>query len=332
LKASIEGSLKTEEKMPSTHTQSDPNLIFARGVRKSFGQFEALKNFDFAVTRGQCVGLLGPNGAGKSTFIGMVYGVVLRSGGELSVFGLDPTHSARAIKQRLGIVTQENALDESLSVSENIRLYAAFEGLSKKDADSRMNELLEYMNLAHKRDATIQSLSGGMKRRLVFVRALLSRPELLILDEPTTGLDPAVRLLLWNKVRELRASGTTILLTTHYMHEAEALCDNVVIVNEGLEIAEGSPRALVEQHVPGFVGQFNITAEQELFRSLNGVVESMPGLTMWHDSYGVTIRAPALETLIDVGQKIGTPPTQLRPANLEDVFLKLAGNTLAADA
>jgi lipooligosaccharide transport system ATP-binding protein len=319
--------------MTSTPIHSDTDkLILASGVRKSFGTFEALKNFDFAVMRGQCVGLLGPNGAGKSTFIGMVYGVVLRSGGDLRVFGLDPSQSSRAIKQRLGIVTQENALDESLSVSENIRLYAAFEGLSKKTAESRMNELLEYMNLGHKRDAPIQSLSGGMKRRLVFVRALLSRPELLILDEPTTGLDPAVRLLLWNKVRELRASGTTILLTTHYMHEAEALCDNVVIMNEGLEIAQGSPRALIDQHVPGFVGQFNITAAQERFGSLNTLVAEIPGLTMWHDSYGATIRAPALETLILVGQKIGTPPTQLRPANLEDVFLKLAGHTLAEDA
>jgi len=320
--------------MTTNRTPSDSeNLIAASGVRKSFGQFDALKNFNFEVKRGQCVGLLGPNGAGKSTFIGMVYGVVQRTGGDLRVFGLDPAHSARAIKQRLGIVTQENALDESLSVSENIRLYAAFEGLSKKDTESRMNELLEYMNLAHKRNAPIQSLSGGMKRRLVFVRALLSRPALLILDEPTTGLDPAVRLLLWNKVRELRASGTTILLTTHYMHEAEALCDNVVIVNEGLEIAAGSPGQLIEEHVPGFVGQFAISPEQEdTFRSLSGIVAEMTGLTMWRDTYGVTVRAPELETLIHVGQKIGMPPTQLRPANLEDVFLKLAGNTLAADA
>ena len=317
--------------MHSIQNQADENLIFARGVRKSFGSFEALKSFDFTVKRGQCIGLLGPNGAGKSTFISMVYGVVLRSGGELRVFGLDPAHSARAIKQKLGIVTQENALDESLTVSENIRLYAAFEGLNKKDAERRMIELLDYMNLAHKRDATIQSLSGGMKRRLVFVRALLSRPELLILDEPTTGLDPAVRLLLWNKVRELRASGTTILLTTHYMHEAEALCDHVVIVNEGLEIATGSPRDLIDQHVPGFVGQFNISEEQ-LSHSLRALVEEMTGLAMWHDSYGVTVRAPDFETLVRLGQKIGRPPAQLRPANLEDVFLKLAGQTLAEDA
>jgi lipooligosaccharide transport system ATP-binding protein len=321
-----------EEMMPSANSQPNENLIYARGVRKSFGSFEALKNFDFTVVRGQCIGLLGPNGAGKSTFISMVYGVVSRSGGELKVFGLDPAHSARAIKQRLGIVTQENALDESLSVSENIRLYASFEGLNRKDAEIRMNELLEYMNLAHKRDATIQSLSGGMKRRLVFVRALLSKPELLILDEPTTGLDPAVRLLLWNKVRELQASGTTILLTTHYMHEAEALCDRVVIVNEGSEIAQGSPRELIEKHVPGFVGQFAITAEQQLFHSLCALAEETPGLTMWHDSYGVTMRAPELETLVRIGHKIGRPPSQLRPANLEDVFLKLAGHTLAADA
>ena len=203
--------------------------VEAHKVSKRFGDFVALKELSLAVHSGQCVGLLGPNGAGKSTFIGCLYGSVDRSGGDLRVFGLDPAREARRIKERIGVVPQENALDEGLTVLENMRIYALFQGV--QDPLKRIEELLEHMSLGHKRDAQIRSLSGGMKRRLTFVRALLSDPELLILDEPTTGLDPAVRHLLWDKVLSYRQAGKTVLVTTHYMHEAELLCDQVIILN-----------------------------------------------------------------------------------------------------
>ncbi|MFN9066396.1 MAG: ABC transporter ATP-binding protein, partial [Bdellovibrionales bacterium] len=195
-------------------------ILKAHSVEKSFGPFKAVNSLTLSVNSGECFGLLGPNGAGKSTFISLLYGTALRSSGQLEVFGLDPQSKSHLIKKKLGVVTQDNALDESLSVFENLNLYCGFLGIETKLRKNKIENLLEYMNLSHKRDAKIFSLSGGMKRRLVFVRALLNDPELLILDEPTTGLDPAVRHLLWGKVRELHKKGTTILLTTHYMHEA----------------------------------------------------------------------------------------------------------------
>ena len=174
--------------------------IRARAVSKRFGDFVALEGIDLDVHPGECVGLLGPNGAGKSTFIGCLYGTVVRNQGDLEVFGIDPARDARRIKQRLGVVPQENALDEGLTVLENMQLYARFAGLKRTIARPRIDALLADMSLDHKREATIRTLSGGMKRRLTFVRALLSGPELLVLDEPTTGLDPTVRHLLWEKV------------------------------------------------------------------------------------------------------------------------------------
>src|SRR6202045_1390876 len=233
---------------------TNPVPVDARNVTKRFGEFVALKDLSLEVQSGQCVGLLGPNGAGKSTFIGCLYGSVDRSGGDLRVFGFDPARDARRIKQRIGVVPQENALDEELTVLENMRLYARFQGVS--DPFRRIDKLLEHMSLGHKRDAQIRSLSGGMKRRLAFVRALLSDPELLILDEPTTGLDPTVRHLLWDKVLSYRQGGKTVLVNTHYMHEAELLCDQVIILNHGVEVAVGSPKELIEKETPGFVGIF----------------------------------------------------------------------------
>lgn len=233
-------------------------MIAAKSLVKSFGDFNAVDGVDLNIKKGECFGLLGPNGAGKSTFISMTYGTVQRTSGELNIFGLDPKTHSHEIKKRLGVVTQENALDESLTVAENMMIYAAFMNVPKHERQKRIDELLEYMNLAHKKDSLIQTLSGGMKRRLVFVRALLGKPELLILDEPTTGLDPAVRHLLWGKVKELHQAGTTIVLTTHYMYEAEVLCDRLVILNKGKLAAEGSPTQMIHQHSPGYVGIFGI--------------------------------------------------------------------------
>lgn len=303
-------------------------VLLAENVRKSFGAFEAVKGVSFEIVPGECFGLLGPNGAGKSTLISMLYGASKRNSGKLEVFGLDPDRDARAIKYRVGVVTQENALDEGLSVRENMEIYAAFVNVPSGQRAARVRALLEFMNLAHKENDPIRFLSGGMKRRLVFVRALLGNPELVVLDEPTTGLDPAVRHLIWGKVNQLKAEGKTILLTTHYMHEAEVLCDRLVILNKGEVVVKGSPNALRQQHAPGFVAvfdkhpsnaQLHQTAKNKNFQ----VIE---------DSSGMYIRAPELSMLLDFQTSENRTAVQLRPSNLEDVFLKLTGQELTADA
>jgi lipooligosaccharide transport system ATP-binding protein len=298
----------------------NPVPVDARKVTKRFGEFVALKDLSLAVQSGQCVGLLGPNGAGKSTFIGCLYGSVDRSGGDLRVFGLDPARDARRIKERVGVVPQENALDEELTVLENMRLYARFQGV--REFSRRIEELLEHMSLSHKRDAQIRSLSGGMKRRLTFVRALLSDPKLLILDEPTTGLDPTVRHLLWDKVLSYRQGGTTVLVTTHYMHEAELLCDQVIILNHGAAVAVGSPKELIEKETPGFVGIFEADQASALRNHLNAD---------WHcfiQARQYCVRAPEIQHLIALQAASGVTAIQMRPANLEDVYLKLTGEEL----
>lgn len=303
-------------------------MIIAKSLTKKFGEFTAVNEVSLKVHKGECFGLLGPNGAGKSTFINMIYGIAPKTSGELTVFGIDPDRNAREIKRRLGVVTQDNALDESLSVLENMMIYAAFVGIPKAQRKSRVDELLEYMNLSHKRNARIQALSGGMKRRLVFVRALLGKPELLILDEPTTGLDPAVRHLLWGRVKELKDSGTTILLTTHYMHEAEVLCDRLVIFNEGQVISEGSPREMIEEHTPGYVGIFS----PEVKPKIQGFLSHKNGYLFSEDTSGIYLRAKTLDQLTRTHQELQISPLQIRPANLEDVFLKLTGQELSQNA
>lgn len=303
-------------------------MIIAKSLEKSFGDFKAVNGLDLEIKKGECFGLLGPNGAGKSTFIGMTYGTIQRTAGELSVFGLDPRHQEREIKKRMGVVTQENALDESLTVIENMNLYAAFVGIKSSERKKRIDELLEYMNISHKADAKIQTLSGGMKRRLVFVRALLAKPELLILDEPTTGLDPAVRHLLWGKVKELHQAGTTIVLTTHYMHEAEVLCDRLVIFNKGVVVAEGAPSKMIQEHAPGYVGIFDLDTGKQVRAALG----NREGLHIHEDSSGLYLRMNSLDELTSLHQNQGLRPLQIRPSNLEDVFLKLTGQELSVDA
>lgn len=303
-------------------------MIHAKALQKSYGEFKAVDGIDLEVKRGECFGLLGPNGAGKSTFISMAYGTVQRTAGELTVFGFDPKSQSRDIKKRLGVVTQDNALDESLSVVENMQIYSTFIGIPRSERRKRIDELLEYMNLAHKKDARIQTLSGGMKRRLVFVRALLGKPELLILDEPTTGLDPAVRHLLWGKVKELHQSGTTIVLTTHYMHEAEVLCDRLVILNQGKIVAEGSPQKMIQQHTPGYIGIFGLEGKDVVQKQL----ASRSDLHFHEDSSGIYLRAQSLDDLAKFHSDHGLKPLQIRPSNLEDVFLKLTGQELSVDA
>ncbi len=312
--------------MPSATNPGDV-IVRARGVTKSFGGFAALRGLDLEVRAGDCVGLLGPNGAGKSTFIGCLFGVVLRTGGELGIFGHDPAVNPRAIKRRLGVVPQENALDEGLTVEENMRVYARFVGLEKNAAEARLSELLAHMSLEHKRKDPIKTLSGGMKRRLTFVRALLSDPELLILDEPTTGLDPAVRHQLWDKVHAFRQAGRTVLLTTHYMHEAEVLCDRIVIMDKGAVVGSGPPRGLIERETPGFVGIFPGDASDRL----RPLLEARPDWNAFAQGRNTCVRAPSLDDLMALQHQSGVTALQLRPANLEDVYLKLTGRGMEDD-
>lgn len=303
-------------------------MITASSLVKKFGDFKAVDELNLQINKGECFGLLGPNGAGKSTFISMTYGSVQRTSGDLTVFGYDPKTNSRDIKRRMGVVTQENALDESLTVFENMMIYCAFIGVVKNERKKRVEDLLEYMNLMHKKDMPIMALSGGMKRRLVFVRALLGKPELLILDEPTTGLDPAVRHLLWGKVKELHNQGTTIVLTTHYMHEAEVLCNRLVIMNKGLVVGQGSPKELINRHTPGYVGIFSIENREQVQK----IVASNNSYTLTEDTSGLYVRTNSLDELTTLHTKNNLTPLQIRPSNLEDVFLKVTGQELTADA
>ncbi|MCO5141456.1 MAG: ABC transporter ATP-binding protein [Oligoflexia bacterium] len=303
-------------------------IISAKEVTKIFSSFTAVDKLSFELRKGECFGLLGPNGAGKSTFIGMLYGVNSISSGNLEVFEMNPKSQARKVKQRMGVVTQDNALDDSLTVIENMMIYASFLGVPKKEREKRIKDLLDFMNLSHKANAPIRFLSGGMKRRLVFVRSLLGDPELLVLDEPTTGLDPAVRHLLWGKVRDLKAKGKTILLTTHYMHEAEILCDRILVMNKGKSVAEGSPSELIQKYCPGYVAVYDQIEKNESVKKFG----EKHNFLIQEDRSGIYLRAPKFEDLLKMQEETKTFAAQLRPANLEDVFLQLTGQELTADA
>lgn len=299
--------------------------LVCKDVKKNFGSFAALQGASFDVKAGECFGLLGPNGAGKSTLINMIYGATSRTSGEIQVFGQDPQVEGRRVRAQLGVVTQSNHLDSSMSVMENMQMYARYVGLPKTNRQTRIEELLDFMMLSHKSNAVIESLSGGMKRRLVFVRALLHDPKLLILDEPTTGLDPAVRQLLWDKVGELKAKGTTILLTTHYMDEAERLCDRLIILDGGLVKTEGTPRQLIARNCPAYYAGFEKSAGQELRGNLqNSMIFS-------EDKTHLMLGANDLNELSSFVTSRQLKPIFIRPSNLEDVFLKITGKELSAD-
>lgn len=280
------------------------SIISASHVSKTYGAVNALNDLSFAVESGECFGLLGPNGAGKSTMIKMIYGVLKRTGGDLTVLGLDPSTHAKELRRSIGVVLQEDALDEAMSVGENMLMFCQFHGIPAATSRARVSELLGFMSLESRFHDRISSLSGGMRRRLAFVRSLLPNPKLLILDEPTTGLDPAVRQLLWDKIQDLKEAGTTILLTTHYMDEAELLCDRIVVVDQGQIRAEGAPRSLIRSHCLGFVAHL--------------------------ETQGVRARVEAatLEDIATLVQAQNKKASMVRPSNLEDVFLKLTGKNL----
>jgi len=305
-------------------------LIEARALSKRFGDLIAVDGIDFEVVQGECFGLLGPNGAGKTSTIRMICCVSPVTSGSLRVLGMDPAHEARTIKARLGVVPQDDNLDSDLSAFENLRAYARYFDIDATTAKQRAAEVLDLMALTDKADAKIDQLSGGMKRRLVVARALMSQPELLVLDEPTTGLDPQARQLFWRKLRQLKRDGMTMLLTTHYMEEAAQLCDRVIIMDESHIIARGTPRDLIADVIGREVVEvhFEEGRHREALagvRSLaNGFeVEETEDVIYIFERDGQHAESLDLRGLEAIGSEV-----VLRKASLEDVFLRLTGREL----
>ena len=298
-------------------------IISARGLIKRFGSVEAVRGVDVDAYHQDFLGFLGPNGAGKTTLMKMVYCLVEPTAGTLRVFGDDVRTDARGIKARLGVVAQENNLDPDLTVWQNLMIYARYFGMDKARAREQARELLHFMQLDDKRDVVIVHLSGGMKRRLVIARALLNDPEIVILDEPTTGLDPQVRHLIWDRLLELRERGLTFLLTTHYMEEAQSLCDRLVIMDEGRFIAQGRPLDLVREHVGEFVLELLGDATVEA-----AVTREFPSLETQRSGQRLYLYADRPEILAPLVDRYGARNTRLRPASVEDVFLKLTGREI----
>lgn len=293
--------------------------VEARALVKRYDALTAVNGVDFNVEYGEAFGLLGPNGAGKSTIMRMIYCRTAPSDGLLRVDGLDVTRATREIKGRVGVVQQENNLDPDLSVIENLLVYARYFRIPRHEAEARAAELLRFVDLEEKRGERIEALSGGMKRRLMIARALLNHPKVLVLDEPTTGLDPHVRHAIWEQLRELRARGMTILLSTHYMDEAEKLCDRLLIIEHGQILVEGGPRELIAR----YASHYALEA-----RGCNGLPLLPLGADaeVRADQRGSThyYFAPSADHLTPILTSYTDCETTLRPSNLEDVFLRLA--------
>ena len=302
-------------------------VIRVHGISKSFGKLCAVNDLSFEVEEGTCFGLLGPNGAGKTTMMKMIYGRSSRDdrdGGSIDVLGYDPARDELAIKYLSGVVPQENNLDDELNVIQNLMIYSKFYGLSGKVAKERIKGLLEFLELSEKIQSPIKELSGGMQRRLVIARALLNNPKLLILDEPTTGLDPQVRHVIWDKLRQLRAQGTTILLTTHYMEEAFQICDTVLIMDKGKKILEDSPHRLLRENIEAYVLEVPITNGAPAPRE-----SDLPGgVRQDHTPSSMRFYANDIDLLKSVADKLSGNPYYLRQTTLEDVFLKATGRAL----
>ncbi len=300
--------------------------VVARSLVKRYGSFEAVRGIDFEVAHRECFGFLGPNGAGKTTTMKMISCSSPPSGGMLEVMGL-PVTRARDIKRRLGVVPQENNLDEEVSVVENLVIYARYFDIPSRVSTPRATELLSFVALEDKRDWNIRLLSGGMKRRLLVARALMNEPELLVLDEPTTGLDPQARHLVWEKLRSLKHQGVTLLLTTHYMEEAAQLCDRLVIMHEGRFLVQGPPREVIARETSPYVIEVFEPDEQTApaLGSLEGLADRVERLSdrwLFYTADGDAMMAKVRAAVPD------HVPVWLRGATLEDVFLALTGRGL----
>jgi lipooligosaccharide transport system ATP-binding protein len=299
-------------------------LLSATGLVKRYGDTEVVAGIDLAIVPGECFGLLGPNGAGKTTTLRLLLGLIEPDGGAISLFGLPVPQRAREARERIGIVPQMDNLDPDFTVYENLLVYGRYFGHADDVIQARIPSLLEFANLSVRADAKIEALSGGMQRRLILARALINDPDLIFLDEPTTGLDPQARHAMWQGLRRLLGQGKTILLTTHFMEEAERLCDRLAIMDHGRIIATGSPRALIVQHIePHVVEVHGDGVEKWMQTSGRGLCERFEraGDTL----FCYTRNHDALLRHLD-GQS--TLRYLSRPANLEDVFLKLTGRDL----
>jgi lipooligosaccharide transport system ATP-binding protein len=297
--------------------------VEAEGLVKAFGDLRAVDGISFAVRRGECFGLLGPNGAGKTTTIRMTYGYSPVTSGRLEVFGLDVGARRREVAARVGVCQQDNNLDPDLTVDENLVVFARYFDLPRAEALRRAGDLLEFVALAHRRASPVTELSGGMMRRLVLARALINEPELLILDEPTAGLDPQARHQVWEKVEDLRRRGLTVLLTTHYMDEAARLCDRLVILDHGRILVEGTPAGLIRSHVGRYVIEVSEPGE-----GLRGFVAE-EGLKAEDLGHRLLVYGEDGDAVFRrIAEEYCTGGCVMRMATLEDVFLKLTGRGL----
>ena len=311
-----------------TSSDSTPELmIVAKGLTKTYGDFVAVDGIDFEVKRGESFGLLGPNGAGKSTTMKMIASTSQRSGGELSILGKDPNQHGPEIRAHLGVVPQQDNLDREMKVWENLKAYGRFFGLKGAWLDNKVTELLEFAQLEEKRNAKTDDLSGGMKRRLTIARGLVNEPEILMLDEPTTGLDPQARHVLWDRLFRLKENGVTLVITTHYMDEAEQLCDRLVVMDKGKIMAEGAPAQLIKDYSSREVLEvrFGSSRNAEAAEKLAAVgdrIEVLPDRILIYSEDGDAV----LKQIHELGLE---PVTSLvRRSSLEDVFLRLTGRTL----
>lgn len=302
-------------------------LIHARGLTKKFGDFTAVDGIDFDVAKGESFGLLGPNGAGKSTTMRIIAATSRRTSGTISILGRDPEEHGPQVRAHLGVVPQQDNLDTELTVYENLYIYGRYFGLSKRYIRNKVDELLTFAQLEEKRDVKVDALSGGMKRRLTIARALISEPDILMLDEPTTGLDPQARHILWDRLFRLKEDGVTLIITTHFMDEAEQLCDRLVVMDKGKIMAEGSPLELIKQFSTKEVLElrFGSDRNQEVAPTLKAMcdrIEQLPDRILLYVDDGEAL----LEAI--TAKKLHPTTSLVRRSSLEDVFLRLTGRSL----
>jgi lipooligosaccharide transport system ATP-binding protein len=302
-------------------------LIVARGLTKTYGDFIAVDGIDFEVAKGESFGFLGPNGAGKSTTMRIIGATSVRTSGTLTILGKDPEVNGPQIRSHLGVVPQQDNLDSELTVSENIFIYGRYFGLSSRFINKKIPELLEFAQLEEKKNVKVEALSGGMKRRLTIARSLVSEPDILMLDEPTTGLDPQARHILWDRLFRLKEQGVTLLITTHYMDEAEQLCDRLIVMDKGKIMAEDSPAQLIKTYSTKEVLEVRFGSERnkemvEILRPLADRIEVLPDRILLYAEDGEQL----LEQITAKGIHPNT--SLVRRSSLEDVFLRLTGRTL----
>lgn len=314
--------------MPTT-AENDA-VVDARALTKSYGDFVAVRGIDFAIQRGECFGFLGPNGAGKTTTMRMIYRASTVGGGELTILGHDVRTDAndRAVKSRMGVVPQLDNLDEQLTVRENLEVFTGFYGLRGAQARERAEELIDFAELRHKATSKVIELSGGMRRRLLVARGLIGNPEIIVLDEPTTGLDPRARETLWEKLAVLREQHATLILTTHYMREAERLCDRIAIMDDGEIVGTGTPSSLIARHVSPFVVEFRRHRDDPELRELAPqLAEAADRVDMLRDRF-LLYTEDGEGVIAIAAHLVSERQPMLRRASLEDVFLTITGKGL----